>query len=352
LEEQELFEYPDIYYLRTREVSDKSADPIKPGHFQFVTNEHIAFRFQMQKVLGKGAFGGVLQCVDHKYGQAVAIKLLRDHAKHHDQIMTERDFLNRLQADDREHVIELRETFSYHGFFCFVMELGHRDLYQLHKAQQFSPFHPKVVQVVARDTAAALQFVHERGIIHCDVKPENILFMGGDLQHVKLIDFGCSATAGDQIYTYIQSRFYRAPEIVIGIEYGPGIDVWSLGCVMCEMVTGQPLFEAEDETELMQMYIRVLGMPPKWMRESGQRAEYYFRKDGSPIVVPNSEGRVHQPGASSIAEDTGIKDEGLLDLVSACLAWDPKERISTQGILDHPWLQKKMRSPRRVREPR
>jgi dual specificity tyrosine-phosphorylation-regulated kinase 2/3/4 len=174
--------------------------------------------------------------------------------------------------------------------------------------------------------------------------------MNSDLDCVKLIDFGCSATAGDQIYTYIQSRFYRAPEIVIGIEYGPKIDVWSLGCVLCEMLTGQALFEAEDETELMQMYIQVLGMPPKWMIEAGQRAEYYFRQNGSLIVTPNSEGKIHQAGTSTIAEETGIEDGLLLDLITSCLTWDPNERISTQGIMDHPWLQKRFRSPRRIRK--
>jgi dual specificity tyrosine-phosphorylation-regulated kinase 2/3/4 len=136
----------------------------------------------------------------------------------------------------------------------------------------------------------------------------------------------------------------------MGIEYGSQIDVWSLGCVICEMVTGKPLFEAENETELMQMYIRVLGMPPKWMIENGQRAEYYFKQDGSLIVTPNSEGKVHNPATSSIAEDTEIEDRMLLDLVRACLTWDPNKRISTQGILDHPWLQKRFRSPRRVKE--
>jgi dual specificity tyrosine-phosphorylation-regulated kinase 2/3/4 len=136
---------------------------------------------------------------------------------------------------------------------------------------------------------------------------------------------------------------------VIGLEYGAAIDVWSLGCVISEMATGTPLFEAEDETELMQMYLRTLGMPPKWMVEAGQRAEYYFRQDGTPIVVPNSEGKIYRPGESSIAEDTQIEDPLLLDLVAGCLTWDPKGRMTTQGILEHPWLQKSLRSPRKLR---
>jgi dual specificity tyrosine-phosphorylation-regulated kinase 2/3/4 len=180
-----------------------------------------------------------------------------------------------------------------------------------------------IVQAVSRRTAEALVYIHSHSIIHCDVKPENILFMDAQMSSVRLIDFGCRSALGDQIYTCIQSRFYRAPEIVMGTEYGPQINVWSLGCVICEMTTGRPLFEAEDETELMQMFRRVLGMPPKWMIERGKRAEYYFKSNGTPMTMANSEGRTHRPCTSSLADETAIEDPVLLDLISRCLAWDP-----------------------------
>jgi hypothetical protein len=123
LEEAEILNYPEIYYIRTREPADRELNPVTPSHFQFVTSEHIAFRFQMQKVLGKGAFGGVLKCIDHKTGEEVAIKMLRDHPKHHDQITLEFNFLNTLQSNQNSTVIRLIETFTFHGFFCFVLEL-------------------------------------------------------------------------------------------------------------------------------------------------------------------------------------------------------------------------------------
>jgi dual specificity tyrosine-phosphorylation-regulated kinase 2/3/4 len=347
LEEEEISNYREIYYIRTREPADRESNSVTPSHFQFVTNEHIAFRFQMQKVLGKGAFGGVLKCIDHKTGGEVAIKMLRDHPKHHDQITLEFDFLNALQSNQNSTVIRLIETFTFHGFFCFVLELGTLDLYQTLRAQNFAAFSMAVVQTVCRRTAEALVYIHSHSIIHCDVKPENILFMDGQMSSVRLIDFGCSAALGDQIYTYIQSRFYRAPEIVIGVEYGPQIDVWSLGCVICEMVTGRPLFEAEDETELMQMFLKVLGMPPKWMVQQGKRAEYYFKTNGTPMVIANSDGRTHRPCSSSLADETGINDPVLLDLVGRSLAWDPADRLTPEGVIQHPWLKRRFRNPRR-----
>jgi serine/threonine protein kinase len=128
---------------------------------------------------------------------------------------------------------------------------------------------------------------------------------------------------------------------VIGIDYGPQIDVWGLGCVLCEMVMGRPLFEAEDETELMQMYLKVLGMPPEWMVMEGKRAEYYFRPDGAPILRSNSEGKCHAPGTSNIQMETQIEDKLLLALVCGCLTWDPAARLTPQAILEHAWLHTK-----------
>jgi dual specificity tyrosine-phosphorylation-regulated kinase 2/3/4 len=301
----------------------------------------------MQKVLGKGAFGGVLKCIDHKTGAEVAIKMLRDHPKHHDQITLELNFLNALQSNQNTTVIRLIETFTFHGFFCFVLELGTVDLYQTLRAQNFAAFSMPIVKAVTRHTAEALAYVHSHRIIHCDVKPENILFMDEQMSTVRLIDFGCSAAHGDHMYTYIQSRFYRAPEIVIGVEYGPQIDVWSLGCVICEMITGRPLFEAEDETELMQMFLKVIGIPPKWMIDRGKRAEHYFKSNGVPITIANSNGRTYRPCTSSVANETGINDPVLIDLISRCLAWDPADRLTPEEVIQHPWLRRRFRNPRR-----
>lgn len=343
LEEKEISSYEEVYYLRPRVPQDKTVNAVAPERFQFVTNEHIAYRFQMLKVLGKCSFGGVIKCIDHKTGNEVAIKFLRDHHKHHRQIALENDFIQKLQKEgpEKHHIIKLLETFSYHGYFCFVMELGTEDVYQALQAQKFVGFPMQIVQVVAKQGMEALKFMKSRGIMHCDFKPENILFMTRRRDLIKLIDYGCSSETGDMIYTYIQSRFYRAPEIVIGVDYGPEIDVWSFACVLCEMVTGKPVFDAEDEQELIQMHMKILGVPPKWMVESGKRSEYYFDDAGKPIIEPNSCGVVHRPGTSNLTKETGIKDQLFMSLIAGCLKWDPKQRFTPDQILHHPWLRQK-----------
>lgn len=84
-------------------------------------------------------------------------------------------------------------------------------------------------------------------IVHCDLKPENILLKTSLKSAIKLIDFGSGCLLGKQIYTYIQSRFYRAPEIILGIQYGHPIDMWSFACILFELYTGYPMFTGEDE---------------------------------------------------------------------------------------------------------
>lgn len=343
LEEKEISSYEEIYYLRPRIPQDKSTNAIAPERFQFVTNEHIAYRFQMLKVLGKCSFGGVIKCIDHKTGEEVAVKFLRDSPKHHRQIALEHEFLQKLQGEgpEKHNIIKLHETFTYHGYFCFVMELGAEDVYEALKSQNFAGFPMQVVQVVAKQGIEALKFMKTRGVMHCDFKPENILFMSRRHNSVKIIDYGCSSDDGDLIYTYIQSRFYRAPEIVIGVDYGSEIDVWSFACVLCEMVTGKPIFEAEDEQELIQMFMKIIGLPPKWMIESGKRREYYFNDEGKPIIEPNSYGVIHKPGTSNLVKETGIKDQLFMSLIAGCLKWDPKQRFTPDQILHHPWMRQK-----------
>ncbi len=86
-------------------------------------------------------------------------------------------------------------------------------------------------------------------MIHCDLKPENILLKQANKSGIKIIDFGSSCLWNQRIYTYIQSRFYRAPEIILGIPYTCAIDMWSFGCILAELYSGYPLFPGESETD-------------------------------------------------------------------------------------------------------
>jgi dual specificity tyrosine-phosphorylation-regulated kinase 2/3/4 len=330
LEEVEITCFPEIYFIRPNAPIDRSKNFVTPRKFKFHADEHIAYRYEMIKLLGKGSFGGVIKCLDHKHNRPVAIKLLRDGPKHRSHIAMENEFLELLQthSSPSHHIVLLHETFSFRSYFCFVLELHSLNLYHALRESNFSGFPLPIVCMIARQGAEALRFCHSMNVIHGDVKPENIVFSDARQTSITLIDFGSSAYLGRTVFTYIQSRFYRAPEVVLGLPYDSKIDVWSLGCLLCEVASGRPLFEAEDEQELMRLFLKTLGMPPRWMVQSGRRSHRYFAR---PQMVGQQ---------SSITEETGVRDQGFLSLVSGCLNWDPKVRLSAEQILAHPWVGK------------
>jgi len=96
----------------------------------------------------------------------------------------------------------------------------------------------------------------------------------------QVIDFGSSCYDNQRIYTYIQSRFYRSPEVILGCRYGLAIDMWSLGCILGELITGQPILAGEDETEQLASIIELLGMPPSKVLDGAKRAPVFIGPNG------------------------------------------------------------------------
>jgi dual specificity tyrosine-phosphorylation-regulated kinase 2/3/4 len=115
------------------------------------------------------------------------------------------------------------------------------------------------------------------------MKPENILLCQSNKSGIKVIDFGSSTYEMEQFYTYIQSRYYRAPEIMLGIRYSPAIDMWSLGCILYELYVGVPLFLGEDEKDQMNCIIEVKGLPPRSLIVMASRRQIFFDENYKPI---------------------------------------------------------------------
>lgn len=134
------------------------------------------------------------------------------------------------------------------------------------------------------------------------MKPENILLRKINKSGIKIIDFGSGCFENEKIYTYIQSRFYRAPEIVLGIPYTTAIDMWSYGCILYELFVGYPLFPGEDEKEHMAMIMEVKGVPPRSVLARATRRKVFFDDDYQPILVANSRGKIRNPSTKSLAQ--------------------------------------------------
>lgn len=152
-------------------------------------------------------------------------------------------------------------------------------------------------------------------MIHCDLKPENILLKDPAKSGIKIIDFGSSCFQDERVYTYIQSRFYRAPEIILGIPYTPCIDMWSFGCIMAEFAMGYPIFPGEDENDQLSLIMEVIGIPSSTVLSQSQRKTKFFNDNNMPIVVQNSQGKVRKPGTKVLDDVLECDDASFVDFI-------------------------------------
>mgnify|MGYP001983119389 CR=1 FL=1 len=140
---------------------------------------------------------------------------------------------------------------------------------------------------IATQCLEALSFVHALGLIHCDLKPENILLKRKDKSGIVVADFGSGCLENEIVYTYIQSRFYRAPDIILGLfPYTQQIDMWSFGCIMIELYTGFPLFPGTNEKEQLQLIIDVIGMPSQQVLKNSQRKQLFSQFKDNAVPAP------------------------------------------------------------------
>jgi len=195
-----------------------------------------------------------------------------------------------------------------------------------------------VIKGYAQQILNSLKVLKRHSIIHCDLKPENILLKDSEGQSIKLIDFGSSCFLREKVYTYIQSRFYRAPEIILGISYTTAIDMWSLGCILAELHTGFPLFPGESETEQLALIMEVNGLPPVDLLKKATRSKLFFASDERPLPISGGKEPLKEPGSKSLKGILKCNDSLFIDFLSKCFTWEPDKRITPEEALKHPWI--------------
>ena len=229
-------------------------------------------RYYLKERIGKGSFGQVVRAVDKESNREVAIKIIKSKKPFLVQAKTEVDLLVHLVKNDRRDengCVRLLAHFVYRSHQCLVFEMLSLNLYELLKNTQFSGVSLNLIRKFAKQILKALAFLArpEIDIIHCDLKPENILLRHPKRSGIKIIDFGSSCRSNKRMYSYIQSRFYRSPEVMLGLAYGVEIDMWSLGCILVEMHTGEPLFSGSDQFDQMRKIVKVClaYIMPNWL---------------------------------------------------------------------------------------
>lgn len=327
---------------------------IKPG-------EKFDNRYEIDSLIGKGSFGQVVKAYDEAEKCHVAIKIIKNKKPFLNQAQIEYkllEMMNRADSEDKYHVVKLKQHFMWRNHLCLVFELLSYNLYDLLRNTNFRGVSLNLTRKFAQQIATALLFLssQELKIIHCDLKPENILLCNPKRSAIKIVDFGSSCQLGQRIYQYIQSRFYRSPEVLFGIQYDLAIDMWSLGCILVEMHTGEPLFSGSNEVDQVNKIVEVLGLPPKHVLDQSPKAKKYFHllPDGSYVLNVSKDGKKYRGASSRKIDDIlGVETGGpqgrrrgepghnvsdyirFRDLILRMLEYDPKARITPYYALQH-----------------
>ncbi|KAK2012597.1 hypothetical protein LZ32DRAFT_531904 [Colletotrichum eremochloae] len=350
-ERGEIVDYNDIYFCGTQNarkvVGDLQSDAPNFGYddergdYTIVAGDHLAYRYEIIDVLGKGSFGQVVRCIDHKTGVLVAVKIIRNKKRFHQQALVEVNILQKLREWDpknRHSMVNFTHSFYFRGHLCISTELLDMNLYEFIKANAFRGFSLKLIRRFTKQMLSSLNLLKQHKVIHCDLKPENILLRHPLHSEIKVIDFGSSCFENEKVYTYIQSRFYRSPEVILGMTYGMPIDMWSLGCILAELYTGVPIFPGENEQEQLACIMEVFGPPEKHLIEKSTRKKLFFDSMGKPRLTVSSKGRRRRPSSKTLQQVIKCDDEAFLDFLARCLRWDPDRRLKPEEAIHHEFI--------------
>eukprot|EP00917_Polyrhabdina_sp_WS-2016_P006998 GHVP01015557.1.p1 GENE.GHVP01015557.1~~GHVP01015557.1.p1 ORF type:complete len:371 (+),score=63.16 GHVP01015557.1:83-1114(+) len=217
-------------------------------------------RYKVIGFYGKGTFGQVYRCLDRFTQTCVALKVLKSVERYNERYFREArilDMLKKSPSSAKENIVELRNTFVQNNHLCMVFEPLQGSLYNVMQSTGNTGLGWEYVKIVMRQLFSGLNLLREEGLIHSDIKPENILLVEGMNCQIKIADFGSCCQTEEGYPAYIQTRYYRAPEILNSQRYSFPIDMWSSGCILFELITGKILFEGYDrnnQRELVNRY--------------------------------------------------------------------------------------------------
>ncbi|KMT16657.1 hypothetical protein BVRB_3g049430 [Beta vulgaris subsp. vulgaris] len=252
-----------------------------------LVNSQTQQRYIVKDILGHGTFGQVAKCWVPETSSFVAIKIIKNQPAYYQQAWVEVSILTtlnkKLDPEDKHHIVRIHDYFVFQRHLCISFELLDTNLYELIKLNNFRGLSLSIVQLFSKQILRALGLMKDAGIIHCDLKPENILLCTSmKPAEIKIIDFGSACMEDKTVYSYIQSRYYRSPEVLLGYQYTTAIDMWSFGCIVAELFLGLPLFPGISEFDLLKRMIRILGgQPPDYLLKEAKSTNKFFKFVGS-----------------------------------------------------------------------
>ena len=340
--------------------------------FQIIYNSIIGGRYQVMEYLGSAAFSKAIRWYDLHTNEEVCMKIIENNKDYFDQSIDEIKLLRYIKTNctdcDAKNIIRMIDFFYHKEHLFIVTELLKDNLYEFYKYNREHEenlyFTLGRLQKVSKQILEALEYMHSLNLVHCDLKPENILMKSYSKCQVKVIDLGSSCFIHDHLSSYVQSRSYRAPEVILGCNYDYKVDIWSLGCIIAELYTGYVLFQNESVVGLLARVLGIIGPIPEHMAREGKHVSKYFTGEG--ILFQEAGGvDIHSQNVSEstkrrhkrqmetegyrynliVPKKTNLKarlnnveDPLFVDFVAKMLEIDPEKRMSSTEALKHPFI--------------
>ncbi|XP_057691579.1 homeodomain-interacting protein kinase 2 isoform X2 [Corythoichthys intestinalis] len=357
-------------------ATSKNSSSNNEGDYQLVQHEVLCSMtntYEVLEFLGRGTFGQVVKCWKRGTNEIVAIKILKNHPSYARQGQIEVSILARLSTESADdfNFVRAYECFQHKNHTCLVFEMLEQNLYDFLKQNKFSPLPLKYIRPVLQQVATALMKLKSLGLIHADLKPENIMLVDPSRQpyRVKVIDFGSASHVSKAVCsTYLQSRYYRAPEIILGLPFCEAIDMWSLGCVIAELFLGWPLYPGASEYDQIRYISQTQGLPAEYLLSAGTKTTRFFNRDPDSTYplwrlktpedhegetgIKSKEARKYifnclddmaqvnmtsdLEGSDLLAEKADRRE--FIDLLTKMLTIDADKRITPIETLNHPFV--------------
>ncbi|CAK6959625.1 homeodomain-interacting protein kinase 1-like [Scomber scombrus] len=327
----------------------------------------LGSRFEVEAFLGEGSFGKVARCLDVVTDTKVAIKITKNKAHLTKQALEEIKILQELKAldADRCNLVKWDGFFQHDQFICLRFELLDLSLFDYMEQRDFLPMNLNQVRPVLHQLTTALLHLETLKLIHADLKPDNVMVVDRwqETLRVKVIDFGLAHYVSHVLPgSCVQSLLYRAPEVMLGLDYTEQIDMWSLGLIAAEITLGFQLFPGSHQYDMLKFIVDTLGPIPDYLLNCGQHSTQFFNIMDSfneqtwELKTPEEFARrtghqfvdnrlfelesldVLEKIMSYTNEAVHIQMRKLLDLMKQMLQVDKNERIIPKKVLQHPFF--------------
>lgn len=327
-EHKEILKYKNIYFFGPDAKKSQRIYTDNEGFYIININDHISYRYEILEILGSGSFGQVVKCLDYKSQELVALKILKKNIRFKKSGELEFNMIKLLSENKSQetNLIEFKRKLEFRGHFIIVMELLSTNLYEFLKKNDFKPLSAHLVKRIAVQLLIGINHIHSNNIIHCDLKPENIVLKNEQKSSIRIVDFGSACLKENKFFNYIQSRYYRAPEVLLDSGYNEKIDIWSLGCIIVELLTGNILFPGINELDQLEKIVNILGPAPENAFKSLEKKEAFKKIFDKTLHV------------TDLRTVLGNCNYNVLDFIENCLKWNPSERISAKQALNFVWI--------------